>query len=94
MNLSVIASDEETGPTKTVSHFGIQVKSTEEVVAIRERLQAAGLFIALAIVVADFVAYGTGWAPPLGWGVFIFTAFFFGLIGCAFLVAAALAVPG
>ena len=45
LNLSVMASDEETGPTRTVSHFGIQVKSTEEVVAIRERLQSAGLSV-------------------------------------------------
>jgi len=45
LNLSVIASDEEAEPTKTVSHFGIQVKSTEEVVAIRERLQSAGLSV-------------------------------------------------
>ena len=56
--------------------------------------QAAGLLIALVLLVADFMAYGTGWAPPLGWGVFIFTAFYFGLIGVAFIVAAALAVPG
>ena len=58
------------------------------------RPQAAGLLIALALLVADFAAYGTGWAPPLGWGVFIFMAFFFSLIGVAFLAAAALAVPG
>ena len=56
--------------------------------------QAAGLLIALALLVADFAAYDTGWAPPLGWGVFVFLAFFFGLLGVAFIVAAALAVPG
>jgi catechol 2,3-dioxygenase-like lactoylglutathione lyase family enzyme len=43
VNFSLIAADEQTGPTQTVSHFGIQLKSTEEVVAIRERLQSAGL---------------------------------------------------
>ena len=56
--------------------------------------QAAGLLIALALLVADFVVYGTGWAPPLAWGVFIFTAFYYSLIGVAFLVASVLAVPG
>ena len=56
--------------------------------------QAAGLVIALSLLVVDFAAYGTGWAPPLGWGVYIFTALFFGLIGVAFLFAAVLGVPG
>ena len=58
------------------------------------RPQAAGLLIALLLLAADLAAYGTGWAPPLGWGVFIFTAFYFGLLGVAFLLAATLAVPG
>ena len=56
--------------------------------------QAAALLIAIALLAADLAAYGTGWAPPLGWGWYIFTAFFFGLIGVAFLLAAVLAVPG
>ena len=56
--------------------------------------QAAVLLIGLFLLTVDIVAYGTIWAPPLGWGVYIFTAFFYGLIGTAFLVAATLAVPG
>ncbi len=56
--------------------------------------QAAAVLIAIALLAADFAAYGTGWAPPLGWGVFIFTAFFYVVIGVAFLLAAFLAVPG
>ena len=56
--------------------------------------QAVGVLIALVLLVVDFAAYGAGWAPPLGWGVYIFTAFFFGLIGVAFLFAAALRAPG
>ena len=56
--------------------------------------QAGALVVALGLLVADFAAYDTGWAPPLGWGVFIFMTFFYGLIGVAFVVASALAVPG
>ena len=56
--------------------------------------QAAALALAAGLLVADIAAYGAGWAPPLGWGVFIFTAFFYGIIGVAFLLASVLAVPG
>lgn len=56
--------------------------------------QAAVLPIALALVVADIVAYESGWAPPLGWGLFLLTEGFFGFIGASFLLAAILAVPG
>ena len=56
--------------------------------------QAAVLPFALALVVADLVAYGSAWGPPLGWGVFVFTELFFGYIGISFLLAAILAVPG
>ena len=58
------------------------------------RPQAAALVIAIVLLAVDFAAYGSGWAPPLGWGVFLFTTFFYGMIGAAFLLAAALAVPG
>ena len=56
--------------------------------------QVAALAASAALLVADFAFYGAGWAPPLGWGVFILTVFFYGLIGVAFLLAAILAVPG
>ena len=54
----------------------------------------AVLLLVLALVVADLVAYGSGWGPPLGWGLFVFTTFFFGYIGMSFLLAAMFAVPG
>ena len=56
--------------------------------------QTAALLIATGLLVVDFSAYGSGWAPPLAWAIFTFTAFFYGLIGLAFLLAAFLAVPG
>ena len=56
--------------------------------------QATALGLAVGLLAAGFAAYGAGWAPPLGWGVFIFTAFFYGVIGVAFLLASVLAVPG
>jgi len=56
--------------------------------------QAVALLIATGLLVADFWAYGSGWAPPLAWAIFTFMAFFYGLIGLAFLLAAFLAVPG
>ena len=56
--------------------------------------QAVAVLIAIALLAVDLAAYGAGWAPPLGWGVYIFTAVFYGLIGVAFLMAAVLAVPG
>ena len=56
--------------------------------------QAAVFPFALALVVAGLVAYGNAWAPPLAWGVFVFTQFFLGYIGICFLLATAFAVPG
>lgn len=43
VNLSLNAYDGETGPHNAVAHFGIQVKSTEAVRAMAERLEKAGL---------------------------------------------------
>ena len=43
--------------------------------------QVAVFPLALALIVADLVAYGSAWGPPLGWGVFVLTELFFGLIG-------------
>ena len=40
------------------------------------------------------VAYGEAWAPPLGWGLFVFTQFFYVYIGISFALAAVYAVPG
>ena len=47
-----------------------------------------------ALVVADLVAYGEAWAPPLGLGLFVFTQFFYVYIGISFALAAVYAVPG
>jgi len=43
LNLSIIQSDQTTGPTEATSHFGIQVKSTAAVSEMRQRLEAVGL---------------------------------------------------
>ncbi len=56
--------------------------------------QAAVFPFALALIIADLGAYGSLWAPPLAWGVFIFTEFFFVYIGVSFLLAAIFAVSG
>ncbi len=56
--------------------------------------QAAALAIVMVLVAADFAVYGSGWAPPLAWAIYTFTAFYYALIGVAFLLAAFLAVPG
>ena len=50
--------------------------------------------LALGLVVADLVAYGSGWGPPLGWGLFVFVEFFYGYLGISFLLGAVYAVPG
>ncbi|MEE9249396.1 MAG: hypothetical protein V3U79_11985 [Dehalococcoidia bacterium] len=54
----------------------------------------AVLPIALALVIADLVAYESGWGPPLSWGLFIMVEFFFVTLGISFLLAGALGVPG
>ena len=56
--------------------------------------QLAVLPTVLALVVADLVVYGSGWAPPLGWGLFLFSEFYFGYIGISFMLAVMFAVPG
>ena len=58
------------------------------------RPQVAVFPVTLALVVADIVAYGRAWAPPLGWGVFLFTEFVFGAFALSFFLAAVFAVPG
>lgn len=56
--------------------------------------QLAAIIIALVLLVANFAAYQSAWAPPLGWGLFTFTGVFYASLGVSFLVAAMLAVPG
>ena len=56
--------------------------------------QVAVIPIALALVVSDLAAYGSAWGPPLGWGVFLFTTFYYGFIGVSFLLGGIFAVPG
>ena len=56
--------------------------------------QVAVFPFAAVLVVADLVAYESAWGPPLGWGVFSFTEFFYLFIGISFLLAAVLRVPG
>lgn len=52
--------------------------------------------IAVAVVLSgvSLLAYASAWGPPLGWGVFIMTQFWFGFIGPSFILAALFAVPG
>ena len=56
--------------------------------------QVAVFPFALALLVAGLVAYDSAWAPPLGWGVFVFSEFFFGALGVSLLLAGVLAIPG
>ena len=58
------------------------------------RPQAAALGVAAILLVTDLVAHGEIWEPPLAWGIFLFTEFFFGFLGVSFLLAAVLAVSG
>jgi catechol 2,3-dioxygenase-like lactoylglutathione lyase family enzyme len=43
VNLSLNQVGGETGPSNSVAHFGIQVKSTNAVIAMKDRVAAAGL---------------------------------------------------
>ncbi len=56
--------------------------------------QVAVFPLALALVIADLVAYEGAWAPPLAWGVYVFTEFFFGFIAISFLLSAIVRSPG
>ena len=56
--------------------------------------QLGALIIGAVLLGVDFAAYQSAWGPPLGWGVFTFTALFYGSLGVSFLIAAVLAVPG
>ena len=56
--------------------------------------QIAVIPIALVLVGVSLVAGEGVWGPPLAWGVFIMTQFFYGFIAPSFLLAAIFAVPG
>ena len=58
------------------------------------RPQIAVFPIAATLVVADLAAYGSAWAPPLAWGVFLFGELIFGAFTVSFFLAGVLAVPG
>jgi hypothetical protein len=52
---------------------------------------AAGLGLA---VIADLLAYGTWWAPPLGVVVWFWLVYFSAHLGGSFLLSAMIATPG
>jgi len=56
--------------------------------------QKAFLLAAGVAAVADVVFYGSFWAPPLGFLLFLLVAFVTGLGGLSFLLSAILALPG
>lgn len=56
--------------------------------------QLGALIIGAVLIGVDFAVYQSAWGPPLGWGVFTFTALFYLSLGISFLIAAFLAVPG
>ena len=56
--------------------------------------QGSVLLFAVALIIPSIGAYGSVWGSPLGWGVCLFTEFFFGYIGVSFLLAAIFAGPG
>ncbi len=56
--------------------------------------QIAILPIAVAVLVANLIAFGNPWSPLLAWGVFGFVEFFYGSIAISFLLAAIFRVPG
>lgn len=43
LNLSLVETGQSTGPADSISHYGIQVKSTAAVVEMQNRLESAGL---------------------------------------------------
>ncbi len=56
--------------------------------------QMALLPIFVAVLVANLIAFGNPWSPPLAWSVFGFVEFFYGSIAISFLLAAIFQVPG
>ena len=56
--------------------------------------QIVAIPVAVVLVWVSLVADGSAWGPPLGWGLFIMTQFWFGFIGPSFILAAIFAVPG
>ena len=48
----------------------------------------------LVLAVIGLAAYSSAWEPLLGWGIFLFTEFFYGFIGLSFLLSAIFASPG
>ena len=52
------------------------------------------ILVAVVLAVVGLVAYENVWAPPLAWGVFIMSQFWYGFIGPSFILAAIFAVPG
>ena len=56
--------------------------------------QIVAIPVAVVLAVIGLVAYENIWAPPLAWGVFIMTQFWYGFIGPSFILAGMFAVPG
>ena len=56
--------------------------------------QVVLLPVALALSVANLIAFGSPWSPLLAWGIFGFIEFFYGSIAISFLLAAIFGVPG
>ena len=56
--------------------------------------QIVSIPIAVVLAGIGLAAYESVWAPPLAWGVYLMTQFWFGFIGPSFIFAALFAVPG
>lgn len=56
--------------------------------------QIVSIPVAVVLAGVGLAAYENVWTPPLAWGVFIMTQFWFGFIGPSFIFAALFAVPG
>ena len=56
--------------------------------------QIVAIPVAVVLAVIGLVAYENIWEPPLAWGVFIMTQFWYGFIGPSFILAGLFAVPG